>query len=634
MSRKNGRLVAFAAVLAVFAGFILARYLQLALAHDDRTYASEEIEGERGEILDRNGRVLAMDIPKYNVSIWRPNTRPEVFKAEIAELSKILGVPADEITAKYMDGTQNYFYLGKRYSADQVQPIKDGQKAGRFKGVQIDEISGRLYPEGELGSHLIGFTGEGNKGLDGIEIKYDEDLSPKPRKARVTPEYSTISTQKMPKGNTVTLTIDANLQFMLEEIARKAQVENKADNVIGLAMDVQSGEILAYVAEPGFNLNNYMDFDTKTRQDLISLSSYEPGSVFKIFSMASILDTGGITPDTMFDCDGAYRKTLPNGEKIVIKDLGVYGKQNMAGILAHSSNAGVGYASDRISEIDLYERLKSFGFGSKTGIGLSGESAGSLRPPEKWSARSKPTIAIGQEVMVTALQMITAASAVANGGILMKPVTVKQIETADGEIVYSHEPQEVRRVVSQETAKQMLTALETVSSMEGTGWRAKVKDLRMGVKTGTAQMIDPKTRAYSDTDYIASTLAVFPIEAPKIALYIVIIKPKGASYLGGQIAAPVLREATEAVLSCIDIERGKSPLITHGNAISLPKAKEAVIGTLMPDLTGYPKQALLPLLERKDISVTIAGEGYVKSQSPEPGTAIVQGMAIKLILDE
>ena len=469
--------------------------------------------------------------------------------------------------------------------------------------------------------------------MDGIEIKYDEDLSPKPRKTRVTEDYSTISTQKTPKGNTVTLTIDANLQFMIEDIARKALADNKAENVMGLVMDVKSAEILAYVAEPGFDLNSYMDADEKTRRDNISLSSYEPGSVFKIFSMASILDTGAITPDTIFDCDGSYRRTLPNGQKIVIKDLGVYGKQNMAGILAHSSNAGVGYASDRISETDLYERLKAFGFGSKTGVGLSGENPGSLKPPERWSARSKPTIAIGQEVTVTALQMITAASAVANGGILLRPTTVKRIESADGDLLYNHGPEQVRRVVSEQTAKQMLAALETVSSMEGTGWRAKVKDLRMGVKTGTAQMIDPHTHAYSDTDYIASTLGIFPIEDPKIVVYIVIVKPKGASYLGGQIAAPVLREATEAVLSCIDIDRENSPLITHSNVVSLPQQQEAQIGSQMPDLTGYPKQALIPLLARKDIMVTVTGNGYVKTQDPVPGTTVTPGMKISLTLE-
>ncbi|MHB0898251.1 MAG: penicillin-binding protein, partial [Spirochaetales bacterium] len=400
---------------------------------------------------------------------------------------------------------------------------------------------------------------------------------------------------------------------------------NGAETAFAVAMDVSTGEILAYVVEPGFNLNEYSSYGIETRRDLLSLYSYEPGSVFKIFSMASILDMGAITTKTVFDCDGAYRRTLPSGEKIVIKDLGVYGKQTLAGVLAHSSNAGVGYASDRVSETDLYERLKSFGFGMKTGVGLSGESAGSLREPETWSGRSKPTIAIGQEVLVTPLQMITAAASIANGGLLVKPTTVLRIETADGDQVYAHEPQVVRRVVSEGTSRAILDAMEVTASMEGTGWRAKVSDIRMAVKTGTAQMIDPKTRGYSDKDYIASTLGIFPADKPRIALYIAIVKPRGASYLGGQIAAPVLRDAAEAVLSCIDIERGKSPTVIHEGSVLLPVEAQATVGATMPDLTGFSKRSLVPLLERKDLSVVINGDGYVVSQQPPPGSAIKDG---------
>jgi len=407
---------------------------------------------------------------------------------------------------------------------------------------------------------------------------------------------------------------------------------NGAESAFALAMDVRTGEILAYVAEPRFDLNNYSMYNVEARRDLLSLYSYEPGSVFKVFSMASVLDMGAITMKTVFDCDGAYRRTLPSGEKIVIKDLGVYGRQTLAGVLAHSSNAGVGYASDRVSEVDLYDRLTSFGFGMKTGIGLSGESSGSLREPESWSARSKPTIAIGQEVMVTPLQMVTAAAAIANGGLLLKPTTVARIETADGEKVFVHEPQVVRRVVSAETSRAILSAMETAASLEGTGWRAKVSDIRMAVKTGTAQMIDPKTRAYSDKDYIASTLGIFPADNPRIALYIAIVKPRGASYLGGQIAAPVLRDAAEAVLSCIDVDRGKSPTIVHENSVLLTAEPEAVIGSTMPDLTGYSKRSLLPLLERKDIRVVINGNGYVLSQEPPPGSAVREGERIAFTL--
>jgi len=632
MKKINGRLVFALVILGMFATLVMARYVQLALASEKSGEAIDGESGERGSIVDRNGRALAMDVPKYNISIWRPSTKPATFKKETPELAAMIGVPAEQIEARYSDGSQNYFYLAKRLSAESIRPLKEAKKTGKFKGVQVDEISGRLYPEGSLASHLIGFTGEGNKGLDGIEVKYDSELSPKPRKSQDGTGRMLTSSQKVPRGDTVTLTIDANLQYLMEEIMSGAVKSNGAESAFALAMDVRTGEILAYVAEPRFDLNNYSTYSAEARRDLLSLFSYEPGSVFKIFSMASVLDMGAITMKTVFNCDGAYRRTLPSGEKIVIKDLGIYGPQTLAGVLAHSSNAGVGYASDRVSEIDLYDRLKSFGFGMKTGIGLSGESTGSLREPETWSARSKPTIAIGQEVMVTPLQMITAAAAVANGGLLLKPATVARIETADGEKVFVHEPQVVRRVISEETSKAILSAMETAASLEGTGWRAKVSDIRMAVKTGTAQMIDPKTRAYSDKDYIASTLGVFPADNPRIALYIAIVKPRGASYLGGQIAAPVLRDAAEAVLSCIDVDRGKSPTVVHENSVVLTAEPEAMVGTTMPDLSGFSKRSLLPLLERKDIRVVINGNGYVVSQEPPPGSAVEAGTRIVLTL--
>lgn len=628
MKTTKIRLVSAAAILGLFAALVMARYAQLAMAPEKAGESGLSDNGERGAILDRNGRVLAMDVPKYDVSIWRPSTKAEIFKKEIPELARLLKIPADSLASRYADGSQNYFYIAKRLSADEIRPITEAQKAGKFKGVQVDEISGRLYPEGSLAAHLIGFTGEGNMGLDGIEIKYENELKPKPRKTSDSEGRFLDPSRKVPRGDTVTLSIDANLQYMIEDIIRGAVRANGAESAFALAMDVQTGEILAYVAEPSFNLNEYASASAEKRRDLLSLYSYEPGSVFKIFSMASILDMGAISAKTVFNCDGAYRKTLPSGEQIVIKDLGVYGKQTLSGVLAYSSNAGVGYASDRVSAEDLYARLSSFGFGMKTGVGLSGESPGALRPPEKWSGRSKPTIAIGQEVMVTPLQMITAAASIANGGSLLKPTTVLRIESADGDVVFAHETQTVRRVVSEATARTIISAMEEAASLQGTGWRAKVADLRMAVKTGTAQMIDPKTRAYSDKDYIASTLGIFPADKPRIALYIAIVKPRGASYLGGQIAAPVLRDAAEAVLSCIDIERGKSPTVVRGGTVVLENDAQAAIGAVMPDLKGYSKRSLLPLLERKDIKVIINGDGYVVSQRPAPGAEVKEGATI------
>jgi len=629
---SNGRLTFITVILILFAGLVYSRFVQLALASEKDGSNSELVTGERGRIVDRNGTVLAMDIPKYNISIWRPDTKPEVFAAEIPELAAILAVPGEQITEKYQDKTVNYFYAAKRVSADTAQKIRDAQKTGKFKGVQIEEISGRLYPEGSLASYLIGFTGEGNIGRDGVEIKYENELSPKQRKIRESFGLAGVAARKQPRGNTVVLTIDANLQYMIEKIASTAVKENSADAVMAVAMDVTNGEILAYVVQPGYDPNNYWSYNENQRKDLLSLYAYEPGSVFKVFSMASILDMGAITPNTVFNCDGAYRKTLANGQKIVIKDLHVYGMQNLAGILAHSSNAGVGYASDLVSDIDLYQRLASFGFGMKTGVGLSGESSCRLKEPEKWSARTKPTLAIGQEVLVTALQMITAASAVANGGVLLQPTTVKKIETADGEVVYEHEVQEVRRVISEKTAHEIITAMESAATMEGTGWRAKVQDVRMAVKTGTAQMTDPQTGAYSDKDYIASTLGIFPADNPKIALYIAIIKPKGPSYLGGQIVAPVLRQAAEAVLTSMDLPRDKSPLIRHDGTVVIAPLPRITLDSTVPDMTGMPKRALLELVSDKSVSIVIQGDGYVVGQDPAPGTLVSPGMKLVFTL--
>ncbi|MDX9783306.1 MAG: penicillin-binding protein [Spirochaetia bacterium] len=626
------RLGSALALLGILAALIFARYAQLAFASSSTALGEESLEGERGRIVDRNGLTLAMDVPKYDISVWKPSADKAAFESEIPELAVLTGMPADSIRNRFKDGSQNFFYLARRLPADKATVLIAAKKMGKFKGVQVEEISGRLYPEGRLASHLIGFTGEGNVGLDGIEVKYNAELNPKPRKTEDGTGRLADPSIKLPQGDRVFLSIDANLQHMIEDILEDTVKANGAEAALAVAMDVHSGELLCYAAEPGFDPNNYSAYDAETRRDLLSLYSYEPGSVFKLFSMASILDMGAITPNTIFDCDGAYRKTLPSGEKIIIKDLGVYGKQNLAGVLALSSNAGVGYASDRVTEQDLYQRLMSFGFGTRTGVGLSGESPGSLREPEKWSGRSKPTIAIGQEVMVSALQMISAAAAIANGGLLLKPTTVGRIESADGELLFQHEPQVLRRVVSETSAKAILDAMEHTASLQGTGWRAKVPDIRMAVKTGTAQMIDPKTRAYSDKDYIASTLGIFPADKPRIALYIVIIKPRGASYLGGQIAAPVLRQAAEAVLSTLDIERGKTPVVVHGGTLHMPEEKEASVGETMPDLTGYSKRSLLPLLERKDLRVSISGDGYVVSQQPAPGATISQGSTITLRL--
>lgn len=618
-ARFQRRIIILSAVLAIFALVVFVRYGLLAIKGPDRGAVAASSPVERGDIYDRNGKLLAFDIPKFNLAIRKNEMDPYRIADDIGMVARALGMRADELQQKIRDSNSNFVYLAKRLDVDTVKPLQEKLDQGQLSGFVLEEINGRIYPEGRLASHLIGFTGEGNRGLEGIEYKYDKELSgPQGNEAR---------------GDDIYLTIDARLQYSLENIAHKAIDLNKAESLFIMVMDVNSGEVLSYVQMPDFDPNRFGSFKESDREDRMSVYSYEPGSVFKIFSMASVLDAGLITPKTTYNCDGAYRKTLPSGEKIIIKDLHSYGILDLAGVLAKSSNAGAGYASDRMSENDFYSRILSFGFAEKTGIGSPGENPGSLREPAKWSARTKPTVAIGQEVRVSALQMITAASSVANGGILLKPETVARIEDVNGATVYAHEPVAVRRVISQETSRAMITAMESVASLEGTGWRAKVPDVPMAVKTGTAQMIDPKTRSYSDTDYIASTLGILPADSPRIAIYVAIIKPKGDSYLGGQIAAPVLRDAAEATVSILGLPRGKSQSAAHEGAVTIYEPAPATIGSAMPDLTGFSKRQLLPLLLRTDLDVQLEGDGYVTSQMPSPGSAVQTGARIVLQLE-
>lgn len=611
-------------ILAAAALLLLGRYALLA-SEKGPAASLAAADRERGAIVDRTGRPLAMDSALYNIAVWRPETEAASFASDAARLASILDLPESEILAKWESGESDFFYLKKRVPPQVSRAVQDGKASGSFAGIVVEKVSGRIYPEKRLASHLVGFVGDGNRGLAGVESKYEADLSPSPAPA---PD----SSSGIFKGNEVQLSIDSAVQFSLEEIARKTMADTGAESVILLAGDARTGEILAYVAMPDFDPNEYYEYPSEAWSDLPSVYAYEPGSVFKVFSMASVMDLGGIDGSTTFSCDGAYRKKTPSGEEIVIKCLGSHGQVNLERILELSCNAGAGYASDTLQSLDLYERLTAFGFGARTGVALAGESPGLLRSPDAWSLRSKPTIAMGQEVLVTAVQMLSAATAIANGGVLLKPIAVRKVLAPDGSLVYENAPQAVRRVVSADTAAAILGAMEAASGEGGTGRRAKVKDLRMAVKTGTAQMADRATKRYSETDFIASTVAIFPADAPRVVLYLAIVKPKGESYYGGRIAAPVVREAAEAILALTDLPRGESPTVLHPGTVSLPRLEAPTVGETMPDLRGTPKRLLLPLLSRKDLKVRIEGEGYVSLQRPAPGEAVVPGTEIYLEL--
>lgn len=613
------------AIFAVFfslAGLaLIGRYAYLMLIRQETPrVAHMERPVGRGPILDRNGRLLALETRMGNVTLRRAEV--ENLEQLSRELAPLLEQSPAELFNRINNSQSPFMYLKRQVNEPTIRLIQEGIREGRLRGVGIEPVLGRIYPERNLAAQVIGFVGHDNTGLAGIEFALNRELSPEPR-----------GTLNRRTGNQVFLTLDLNVQYILENIAHRVKEENMAEAVIFMAMDPRTGDILGSVSLPSYDPNNFRNSDENSRIDRPAMWAYEPGSVFKIFSLAAMLDAGVISENTFFTCNGYYERITGRGERIVINCMGRHGRVNARDIIVVSCNAGAAYASDRMSSQAFYQSLRDFGFGSRTGAGNPGETAGFLRTTDRWSERSKPTIAMGQEIAVSALQILQAASAIANDGVLVPPRIVSRIVSPDGVSQTNFENGQPRRVISPETARAMRNYMIDVTSSAGTGWRAFMDDISLAVKTGTSQVIDPATGTYSETDFIASCIGLIPAESPNLVLYIAIIKPRGASHLAGRIAAPPIREAAEAIINIMGTPRGRSPQIFHSGAISIPILPNPVINDFIPDFTGVAKRQLLPLLLREDLRFHISGEGWVVRQSPAPGTLLTPETLIVLELE-
>jgi cell division protein FtsI (penicillin-binding protein 3) len=396
-----------------------------------------------------------------------------------------------------------------------------------------------------------------------------------------------------------------------------------------LAMDPRSGDILGSVSLPSFDLNDIKNSTEVSRMDRPGIWAYEPGSVFKVFSIAALLETRVISPNTTFICNGQYTR----GSRITIKCMGIHGTVNAKDIIVFSCNAGAAYASEYINSSDFAQAMEAFGFGSRTAAGIPGETPGIFRPANQWSERSRPTIAMGQEISASALQILQASTAIANDGLLVPPRLVSRIVSDDGKTIREYRASQPRRIISEETARNMRAYMEAGTEDLGIGRQARVKDIALGVKTGTSQIINPATGTYSETDFIASCLALLPAENPSLVLYMVLVRPMGNYYFGSRTAAPAIRESAEALIDYLGIPRGRNQQEVHPPEIPIPTEESLIIGETVPNFRGRSKKSLVPLLLRDDLHLQIHGEGWVTRQSPPPGTAFKPGMTIILELE-
>jgi cell division protein FtsI (penicillin-binding protein 3) len=616
MKNINRRFIIFTVVMALLGLALLVRYGMVMLGGSPPPAQPQSKSlGERGPILDRNGRFLALQTRLANISVWRPEINN--LETLALELSPMLGIPAGDIQERITSAASDFVYLKKQVDESAMRTINAALSEGKLRGVGVQPIAGRIYPEKTLASQIIGFVGDENDGLAGIEYAFDEELAGKLADG---------------KGSAITLTIDVNVQYILERIAGNIMSETRAEAVMFMAVDPRSGDILGSASLPGFDLNDLRSSTETGRMDRPAIWAYEPGSVFKIFSLAALMDSGTVSDNSIFTCNGRYERITGRGERIQINCLDAHGRVGPREIIIHSCNAGAAYASDRLGAGPFYDLLREFGFGARTGAGLPGETAGFLRTAERWSDRSKPTIAMGQEISVSAMQMIQAASAIANDGLLVPPRIISKIVDADGKITAQMEGLAARQILRPETARAMRSYMADVTSSIGTGWRANVEDLSLAVKTGTAQMINPETNAYSETDFIASCIALLPSDSPSLVLYLAIVKPQG-EILGGRIAAPAIREAAEALIDYLGIPRGRNPQVGHSSLITLSGGELPQIRDRVPDFSGLAKRTLLPLLLRGDIRVEINGDGWVRRQSPPPGTPVTADTVIVLELE-
>ncbi|MEN2986396.1 MAG: penicillin-binding protein 2 [Thermodesulfovibrionaceae bacterium] len=502
----------------------------------------EEILSKRGNIYDRKGRELAISLEKDSLFI----------DPKQIDSSLTLNMVAQYVNfdLNSFDKNKRFIWLSRKLDSNEVEKIK----SLNLKGVGFIPEGHRFYPKGILASHILGVVNIDEKGVEGLELYYDKYLKGEKtsRTFLTDAKGKKLSDGELLeiRGNDIYTTIDEGLQAIVERHIDEAMKKWRASTATAIMMDPFTGEILAMAVRPTYDPNNIaLIKNMAVLRNRAITDLYEPGSTFKIVTAAAALEESIVKPYTKFDCSAGYIEV--GGKKI--KDVHRYGVLTFEEIIQKSSNVGTIKVAMILGKERLYQYIRKFGFGEKTGIDLPGEIAGYVRPPQKWSGTSIGAIPIGQEVGVTALQMLRAYSVLANGGYLVKPYVVSEIHSQDGKILYKAVIKR-ERIISENTAKTMKEILKKVTEEGGTAPLAKIDGNKVAGKTGTAQKYDPKVKRYSRDKYVSSFVGFIPADNPRIALIVVIHEPKGA-YYGGVVAAPVFKAISDEALSYLNIPR-------------------------------------------------------------------------------
>ena len=581
------------------------------------------IGADRGEIYDRNGKVLATNLTTTSLVVI-PNqikNKEEVAKA----LSEILN-------SDYEDMLE---HVSKKTSIERIHP--EGRQLSYDIASQIDELgfdgvylvkeSKRYYPYGNVLSHVLGYVGIDNQGLSGLELTYDEYLTGKDgainyfsdgkgNRLEISEVY-----EEPQDGMNLQLTIDLDIQLAAERELDNVMSKYTPEHALIMAMDPDTGEILAMASRPNFDPNNYQDYDTETiNRNLPIWMTYEPGSTFKIMTLTSSIEekTVNLFEDTYYDSGSIHVE----GATIHCWKSGGHGAQTYLNVVENSCNPGFVTLGQKLGTQTLMSYITKFGFGEKTGIDLNGESSGILFSIDKMGPVELATTSFGQGISVTPIQQVTAVSAAINGGNLYEPFLVKEmLEPETNTVVYSKEPILRANVISEETSSLVRFALESVVA-NGSGRNAYIENYRVGGKTGTAQKV--QDGHYMDGNYILSFIGFMPADDPEIVVYVAIDHPVGVVQYGGTVAAPIAKSILEAAIPALGIKSSTEGMAKEYNWMDVKYHQ-------IPDATGKSLDEAKEILRGYSLEYSGTGE-TVLYQTPEANSYVKEGGTVKLLL--
>ena len=667
---SHRRAIFISLVLVLWMAAIGARLVQLQIhQHDDlaararsQQLSSIDTAPTRGQVLDRQGKELARSLDTESFFADPSEIQsPESTATRIATITNQDRADLARKLSEAKEANKKFIWIVRRLEMQAATKLD----ALELQGVYSRKEPKRFYPNDSLAAHVLGFVGTDEVGLSGVEQFYNEKIRGEGGKVFLEVDrdhraFESYEVQPQP-GQTVVLTIDQVIQYRTEQALFGAVERSHAKSGTAIVMDPRTGEILALANAPAFNPNEPGKVSAEQRTNIAVQNVYEPGSTFKIVAFASAIEKGLIRPDDKIDCQMGSITVAGR----LIHDHKPFGVLTAAQALEQSSDVAAIKLGLLVGNDAMYDYTKRFGFGTRTGIDLAGESPGILRPVSRWDPASIGSIAMGQEVGVTPLQMASAYSALANGGTWIKPHLVKELRTPDGTPIYQAKI-ETRKALNPETAAALHNMLEGVT-LHGTAKKAQIEGYTAAGKTGTAQKVDPKTHAYSKTKFIGSFVGFAPVNNPAVVIIVVIDEPEGA-YHGGDVAAPVFREIAEQVLPELsvvpDTEIKSTNLLiaqasqpspqqvaqqaadTEQREATLPKVvaarsyagrtSEVVFavatnrGAVMPDLHGQSVRDALRNCARLGLRLEARGEGFAVQQDPKAGSEIDSGQVVRV----